>query len=595
MSGATDEDAWTITPAGGDAVPIPPGRPLTVGRADAAGLAVADPRLSRTHFTLTPADGALRVRDETGGRNPMFVGGEGVAVERSLTRRATLAAGDTRFTLRPPGSRADGGTPAASGAGLGGTLTFDARTLAAAPPVRPDLRLEALARLPDLLRTTDGEERAGGLSALLLAGVPDADGAGLATRGEAGDADTITLAGWRGRDDLAAPPAVPPVVPEAFAAGKPVLDPGTGPGDGRGWAFCVPVGDGRARDGGAGDGAGGVTRGVLVTGRSGEVRGRAADVRFASLCADTLAAADRTARLQKQAAALRPFLPPRVLAKLGEDPDPAALAPAACTATVLFCDLRGFSRTAEDAAADPAALPALLGRVSAALTVMTARIREHGGVTADFLGDAALAFWGWPDPHPADAAHAAAAALDLAADFAADRPDGDPLAGFRVGVGVATGPAVAGRIGAADQAKITVFGPVANLASRLEGLSKPLGVPVVCDAATAAAVRAARDGSGPPGVRTRPLATVVPAGMDRPCEAHELLPPAEAHPLTDADLARYADAVAVFTAGDWSRAAELLQDHPAADLAQDFLRQHLAAHRRTAPVGWDGAVRVGAK
>ena len=328
---------------------------------------------------------------------------------------------------------------------------------------------------------------------------------------------------------------------------------------------------------------------MVVEGAGEDPRERAADVRFAALVADAVAAADAAARTEREAAALRPFLPPRVLATLGDDPDPARLAPAECLASVLFCDLRGFSRTSEELSDD---LPKLLARVSAALSLMTRRVHEAGGVTADFLGDAALAFWGWPEPGGAGDAHAAVrAALAVARDFAADRPPGDPLRGFRVGVGVATGPAVAGRIGTDRQAKITVFGPTVNLASRLEGLCETLRVPVVCDAATAAAASHGAAGDH----RFRPLGRVRPAKMTAAVDCVQPLPPARDGGLPDADLARYADAVAAFTAGDWPRAADLLQDHPSADLAQDFLREQIAQRRRTAPPDWDGAVRIDAK
>ena len=137
---------------------------------------------------------------------------------------------------------------------------------------------------------------------------------------------------------------------------------------------------------------------------------------------------------------------------------------------MLFCDLRGFSRHSERSAED---LLGLLNRVSQALGVTTHEIREQGGVLGDFHGDAAMGFWGWPLAQPDAAVRACLAALAIRAEFAAtaQRPD-DPLADFRVGIGIATGRAVAGKIGTVDQVKVTVFGPVVNLASRLEGMTK---------------------------------------------------------------------------------------------------------------------------
>ena len=574
---------WTVAVVDGPTAAVPPGSSVTVGRASDCDLPVPDdPRLSRRHFTArAAADGRLTVRDETGGANPPFLDGEPVAGSAAVAARSRLAAGRTRFRLLPPAPAAPAGgaeplTEGTLGAGdwHGEPLTIDARTLAAAPLTRPDRRFEAVARLPEVLRTPDDALRLPALCGLLLAGVGDADAAAVLA---ADDGGTWAVREWAGRDELADPPAVPRAAVAAAVRTREAAVASSAAG----WACVVPVVGGNG-----GDGDRPVARALLLAGSGGAPADRTADVRFVSLVADILAAADRAGRLERQTAALRPFLPPRVLASLGDDPDPARLAPVECTATVLFCDLRGFSRTSEELADD---LPKLLARVSAALAVMTRRIREFGGVTGDFLGDAALAFWGWPEADPAAPANAARAALGVAADFAAGRPAGDPLAGFRVGVGLATGPAVAGRIGTDEQAKITVFGPVANLASRLEGLCRPLRAAVVCDAATAAAVRNAAD------VRVRPLATVRPAGMANAEAVSELLPPAGSHPLSDPDLARYADAVAAFTSGDWPRAADLLQAHPSSDLAQDFLRATIAEHHRTAPPGWDGAVRMDAK
>ena len=132
--------------------------------------------------------------------------------------------------------------------------------------------------------------------------------------------------------------------------------------------------------------------------------------------------------------------------------------------------MRGFSRTSERGARD---LTGLLERVSKALGVMTHQILDHGGVVGDFQGDAAMGFWGWPLAEPQAAQQAAMAALGIRSQFeAAARQPEHPLADFRVGIGIATGPAVAGKIGTADHVKVTVFGPVANLAARLESMTR---------------------------------------------------------------------------------------------------------------------------
>jgi len=168
-----------------------------------------------------------------------------------------------------------------------------------------------------------------------------------------------------------------------------------------------------------------------------------------------------------------------VLAAIGTDSDPTLLAPRESNVTVMFCDLRGFSRQAETSRND---LAGLLDRVSQALGVMTRHISEYGGVIGDFQGDAAMGFWGWPVAADDDPLRACRAALAIRAEFAeAARTPGHPLADFRMGIGLARGTAVAGRIGTGEHFVFTAFGPVVNLASRLEGMTKQLHAPIIID------------------------------------------------------------------------------------------------------------------
>ncbi len=180
----------------------------------------------------------------------------------------------------------------------------------------------------------------------------------------------------------------------------------------------------------------------------------------------------------------------------------------------------------------------MLNRVSTALGVMTQNILQYRGAIADFLGDAALGFWGWPIDHPGKAEDACRAALGIRAAFEDIGKDPThPLYGFRVGIGIASGRAVAGGIGTAEQAKVTVFGPVVNLASRLQDMTKLLRVPILIDEPTADAVR---EHTAPDVARVRRLAKVKPYGLDTPLTVTELIPPVGAgEVLSNADIAAY--------------------------------------------------------
>ena len=123
---------------------------------------------------------------------------------------------------------------------------------------------------------------------------------------------------------------------------------------------------------------------------------------------------------------------------------------------------------------------------------------------------------------------------------------------FEMGIGIGTGPAVAGRIGTADQGKVTAFGPVVNLASRLESMSKLVGASILIDEATKVALGA----SGQENSFGKPvaLAAVIPFGMQRSVKVYRL----EAE-LDSAHVETINGAVAMFESGNWQEANRLFE------------------------------------
>jgi adenylate cyclase len=354
------------------------------------------------------------------------------------------------------------------------------------------------------------------------------------------------------------------------------------------WAFCVPVG-GQACAGWA----------LYVTGNfAGEFPSSKApdadslrdDVKFAELTAATLAALRESHVLARRQASLSQFFSPVVLEAVAQHEGDEALAPREADVTVLFCDLRGFTEQSERSAGE---LFELLSRVSRALGVMTHHILEHGGVVGDFHGDSAMGFWGWPLPQSDAVERACRAALGIQAAFTASTE-----AAFRVGIGIASGRAVAGKIGSTDQVKVTVFGPVVNLASRLESMTKQLRASILIDPPTAAVLRACVPASV---ARVRRLAKVRPVGLSAPLEVSELLLPLPLGEgrgeglLTDAHITAYEAALDAFQSRDWPEALRLLHQVPPDDQAKDFLTVFIAQHSRTPPPNWDGSIPLEGK
>jgi len=204
-----------------------------------------------------------------------------------------------------------------------------------------------------------------------------------------------------------------------------------------------------------------------------------------------------------------------------------------------------------------------------------------------------MGFWGWPLEQ--DDAEERACNTTVAIKRHLDeigRDEDHPLRDFRVGMGIATGRAVAGMIGTSDQVKVTAFGPVVNLAARLESLTKLMKASVLIDGATAKKINTTESGR----LRLRRLAVMQPLGIRRDIEVHQLLSAEQStQAFTDSELDSYAEALQSFTEGDWSRALALLQKLPETDQAKDFLANYISERHSEPPSDWNGVIKMSIK
>ena len=204
-------------------------------------------------------------------------------------------------------------------------------------------------------------------------------------------------------------------------------------------------------------------------------------------------------------ALLRSYLSPDVAAALIEDPGRASLGGEQVDVTVLFADLGGYTAFAERAT--PTEVVAMLNTVfGAAVPVVLA----EGGAVVQFMGDAMMAIFNAPKPQPDHALRAARSALGLQAVVGQL-----PLAGTRprFRVGLNSGPAIVGNIGAAEIRNFLAIGDTTNLAARLQTYA-PEGS-VVMGAGTYDLIRA--------DAIVRPLGTPALKGKAQPVEVWELL------------------------------------------------------------------------
>ena len=141
--------------------------------------------------------------------------------------------------------------------------------------------------------------------------------------------------------------------------------------------------------------------------------------------------------------------------------------------TVLFADIRGFTPLAEALGARR-----VVDLLNEYFSYMVDVIGAEDGIIDKYIGDAIMVLFGVPTSHGDDADRAVAAArrMHRALRLMNELRSGPAL---RIGIGISSGPAIAGQIGSPDRMNYTVIGQPANLASRVEGVTKAYGTKIL--------------------------------------------------------------------------------------------------------------------
>jgi adenylate cyclase len=178
------------------------------------------------------------------------------------------------------------------------------------------------------------------------------------------------------------------------------------------------------------------------------------------------------------------YVDPAVANTIWERRDELSLAGEERIATVMFTDIRSF--TAISFGRPPAEVLRWLNRY---LTAMDEVIREHGGFLNKFIGDGLMIIFGLPLSRGVedDAGRAVRTALAMLkrVEVLNRQHSGNPdMPQIRIGIGMHTGPLMAGSIGSASRQEYSVIGETVNLASRLESLNKPFQTEILLSQAT---------------------------------------------------------------------------------------------------------------
>ncbi|WP_455288977.1 CHASE2 domain-containing protein [Cupriavidus necator] len=170
------------------------------------------------------------------------------------------------------------------------------------------------------------------------------------------------------------------------------------------------------------------------------------------------------------------YVPPELVAQMSRQPQLYSMDSRRAELTVLFSDVRNFTRLSESL--EPEQLAQWTNEY---LNVMTAIIRDQGGTLDKYIGDAIMAFWGAPVSDQRHAQRAVLSALRMRAALPTlnSMLEARGLPTIEIGIGINTGQMTVGDMGSAVRKAYTVMGDEVNLGARLEGVTKHYGVPIV--------------------------------------------------------------------------------------------------------------------
>ena len=280
------------------------------------------------------------------------------------------------------------------------------------------------------------------------------------------------------------------------------------------------------------------------------------------------------------------YLSPAMVEKLQKNPELLALGGESRELSIMFTDVRGFTTISEHYGKDVQGLTKIMNRY---MTAMTKRIIENEGTLDKYIGDAQMAFWNAPLDDKHHALNAVRTGLAMLHDLEKFNEDisKEGIPAFGMGLGINTDTVVVGNMGSDQRFDYTCLGDGVNLASRLEGQSKPYGVKIVIGPKTAEYVQSE--------YQVVELDLIAVKGKTEPVKIYTVL--TERDTIGELQHEKF---LTLYRQGNWEIAKKF-----ASDLKQcwqgelsdyyDLMISRIEEFQSSPPADWDGVYRATSK
>jgi adenylate cyclase len=290
------------------------------------------------------------------------------------------------------------------------------------------------------------------------------------------------------------------------------------------------------------------------------------------------------------------YVSPAVVQELIAHPEKLSLGGEVRPLTLLFCDVRGFTKISEGLTAEE-----LTQFINGLFTPLSEIVMAHGGTIDKYMGDAIMAFWNAPLDDAKHARHALDAAADILREV--EKLNGiwrkeaslarRPFREVSLGIGINSGECCVGNLGSSRRFDYSAIGDEVNVASRFEGLTKVYAVPLLTGEATQSQ---ARD------LPLLELDLVRVKGRAKPSRVYTLLSVFDLPKARCAAAQEAQDAMlAAYRKTDWAAAEAALEACRAQGVAglsgyYDLFKARIAAYKISPPpAGWDGVFTAESK